>query len=329
MRQRPVVGLRTGGGVAAVDIRCDPAFVEETVFLALRRRAASGDHALAQAFHAERDALYDVGGPAAERDTAFQRLASRYFQTLGFAALFAQRFAECPFLADRIQAAVVRRVWSRKEERVELYASDASGRPAMQGLSMTLLLGLQAERCLETPQLTSFLRHELLHVSDMLDPAFAYDPHPALGGACDAEDDVTRERFALLWNLVVDGRMRRQGWPAPVEDTARRRDFERAFAGWDAARRQAVWQALDARTSWTQRELLALAQDERLTRMLGAGGVRCPLCHFPTSAGVRDWQGERAAITEVIRADYPQWEPAQGACLQCVELYRSRVPAAT
>ena len=194
---------------------------------------------------------------------------------------------------------------------------------------MTLLLSLQASRCLETPQVVTFLQHELLHVSDMLDPAFAYEPHPELGGACDAEDDATRERFALLWDLAVEGRMRRQGWQVSVEESARRRTFERAFASWDPARQQAVWQALQTRTRWTQHQLLALAQDERLTRMLGEGGVRCPLCHFPTREGVCDWEGERAAIVEAIRADYPRWSPSQGACLQCVELYRSRIPVTT
>ena len=310
-------------------IRFDPAFVEEAVFLTLRHRAAHGDNQLAQTFHAEREALYERIMPIAERDAAFQRLASRYFETLRFAAVFAQRWDELPLLVERVQSAVVRRVWSRKEERVELYASDASGRPAIQGQTMTLLIGLQASRCLDPSQLVAFLRHELLHVSDMLDPAFAYDPHSALGGACDAEDDATRERFALLWNLAVEGRMRRRGWQTPIEEVVRRRAFERAFACCDAARRQAVWQSLETQQQWTQRELLALAQDERLTRMLGEGGVRCPLCHFPTREGGRDWQGERAAIVEAIRADYPRWSPAQGACLQCIELYRSRIPVTT
>ena len=309
-----------------MQIRYDPAFVEEAVFLALRHRAASGDRALAQTFHAEREASYETGGAADARDAAFQRLASRYFETLGFAAVFAQRWDELPLLVERVQSAVVRRVWSRKEERVELYASEAAGRPSIQGPAMTVLLNLQASRCLDPLQLVAFLRQELLHVSDMLDPAFVYDPHPALGGVCDAEDDATRERFALLWNLAVEGRMRWQRWQVSVEESARRRAFERAFASWDPARRQAVWQSFETRRQWTQRELLALAQDERLTRMLGEGGVRCPLCHFPTREGVRDWPGERTAIVEAIRADYPQWSPSQGACLQCVELYRSRIP---
>ena len=311
--------------MADVEIRFDPAFVEEAVFLELRRREAAGDHLTAQAFHAQRGALYDdAGGKAAEREARFQQLAARSFQGLGFTELFAKRFEEFPLIGAQVPVALVQRAWSRKEERVELYVPSAPSGLSSAEVSPTLLIGLQVARCLNREPLVAFLRHELMHIADLLDPAFGCQPHPDFGAGCETEEDLIRERFRLLWNLVVDGRMRRKGWPAVDHETTRLRECERAFASWDPQQREAVWRDLGNRASCAQRELLELAKDERLTRMLGQGGVRCPLCHFPTREGVCDWRGERASVAEAIQADYAWWDPAQGACRQCFELYRSR-----
>lgn len=312
--------------MGSVEIRFDPALVEEAVFLELKRREASGDHHEAQAFHAQRSRLYGATGAADEYEARFQQLADRYFHELGCAELVTKRFEECPLVAALVQMATVQRVWSRKEERVELYVRPAPHGRASTEASTTLLLGLQAARYLNRDELVAFLRHELMHISDMLDPAFAYDPHPEFGGECETENDLIRERFRLLWNVWVAGRMRRNEWPLPDAERSRRR-LDQAFASWEPKRREAVLQDLGSRDRCTQRELLDLAKDERLTRMLGAGGVRCPLCHFPTRDGVRAWDGELALVTQAIQADYPDWTPTQGACLQCAELYRTRVYA--
>ncbi len=312
--------------MASVEIQFDPALVEEAVFLELKRREASGDRRLAEAFHAQRSSLYGVTGAADEREARFRQLAERCFYELGFSELVTKRFEEFPLVAAQVQMATVQRVWSRKEERVELYVRPVPhGRVSLEA-STTLLLGLQAARYLNRDELVAFLRHELMHICDMLDPSFAYEPHPEFGGECETEDDLTRERFRLLWNVWVAGRMRRNEWPIPDAERSRRGP-DQAFASWEPKRREAVLQDLGSRDCCTQRELLDLAKDERLTRMLGAGGVRCPLCHFPTRDGVRAWDGEWAPVAQAIHADYPDWTPTQGACVQCADLYRARVYA--
>jgi len=327
MSQRPAFGLRTGGGVVDVEIRFDPTLVEEAVFLELRSREASGDCRMVEAFHAQRSRLYGAAGAADECEAQFRQLAERYFHELGLSELVTKRFEEFPLVAAQVQMATVQRVWSRKEERVELYVRPVpSGRASLEA-STTLLLGLQAARYLNRDELVAFLRHELMHISDMLDSAFAYEPHPEFGGECETEQDLIRERFRLLWNVWVAGRMRRSEWPLPDAERSRR-GLDRAFASWEPRRCCAVFQDLGSRERCTQRELLELAKDERLTRMLGQGGVRCPLCHFPTRKGVCDWRGECAAVAEAIQADYAWWEPTQGACQQCFDLYRSKLTVA-
>ena len=137
-----------------------------------------------------------------------------------------------------------------------------------------------------------------------------------------ATGDLThRKLMPALFDLYCDGKLPK-GFS--VVGFARREKSNEHFR---AEMREAVLQDLGSRDRCTQRELLDLAKDERLTRMLGAGGVRCPLCHFPTRDGVRAWDGEWAPVAQAIQADYPDLTPAHGACVQCAELYRTRLYA--
>ncbi|MBI1992044.1 MAG: hypothetical protein HYS71_02225 [Candidatus Omnitrophica bacterium] len=251
----------------SVELRFDPAFVEEAVFLELGRLAAAGlpDEALAQAgahpmasaFHREREAVYSLAEP--QREAAFQQLAYRTFQALGLAELFTARLPEFPQVSERIELIIVRRVWNRKDEQVELYVARPTRR--VLEVSTTLFIGLQAARCLDRDRLVSFLRHEFLHISDMLEPAFAYDPHAAFGGESEPEDELIRGRFRVLWDLWVHARMRRRrGWQTILDDEARRRDVMRAFAFLNPADQEGLVTAVSRRDRWTQGELLALAQ---------------------------------------------------------------------
>ncbi|MBI3088452.1 MAG: hypothetical protein HYY91_06210 [Candidatus Omnitrophica bacterium] len=274
----------------AVELRFDPAFVEEAVFLELNRLTTAGSHQTVSSFHRAREAVYELPD-AQQREAAFQQLARRYFQALRLSELFAERLSEFPRLSSRLELAVIRRVWDRKDEQVELYVGrPGEARPALE-VSTTLLIGLQAVRCLDRGKLTAFLRHELMHVADMLDPAFVYDPHPAfaprpagvagsdppqcggadgaptgrgVGGECEPEHELIRERFRVLWDLWVHARLRRMGWQAVLTDDARGQEVERAFASLDAAARRELSTTVSGRDRWTQDELLTLARRQRV-----------------------------------------------------------------
>lgn len=241
-----------------MEVRFDPAFVEEAVFLGLGRSTAAGTHPMASAFHWEREAVYELA--EAQRDAAFQQLALRYFQSLGLAELFTARLEEFPQLSDRIELAVVRRVWSRKDEQVELYVGRAPEARLPVEASTTLFIGLQVSRCLDRGKLVAFLRHELMHVADMLDPGFTYDPGVGLGGECPPENELIRERFRVLWDLWVHARMRRRQWQTILDDDTRQRDVMRAFAFLSPMGQEELVTAVGQQDHWTQGELLALAR---------------------------------------------------------------------
>lgn len=193
--------------VRVAEIRFDPTLIEEAVFLALRARERAGDHRLAAPFHRDWASIYEQRTSEEERNAAFHQVAARYFQALGLYDLFAQRVAEWPLVAQHVEAAVIRRAFSRREEQVELYVQ-----PSASGEAKTIAVAVQPAWCLDREGLTGWLRHELLRVSDMLDPAFAYDPQPALGGDNAAADEVIRERFRSLWDEYIKGRLDPGGW---------------------------------------------------------------------------------------------------------------------
>lgn len=254
-----------------LEIRFDPAFVEEAVFLELKRVASLGEEELQRRFREEWASLYEGRSSVEEREAAFQRLSGRYFKVLGLSELFARRFEEFPELSTPIEVALVRRVFSRKEERVEFYVPRAGdGQPGIE-VPTVLFIGLQVARCLHPEALVAFLRNELMHVCDMIAPAFEYDPRADLGGECEEEEELVRERFRLLWDIWVHDRFKRRGWQTLAEDSVRRQEWERAFAFVDPARRLEIFRIVGGRDRWTQQELLALARQGRLTEAIGSG----------------------------------------------------------
>ena len=105
----------------------------------------------------------------------------------------------------------------------------------------------ERERWQAEARLTEFLRRELLHVADMCDPAFAYSPTPELGGSCQTDNDLIRDRFRLLWDAFVEARMRRWGWVAPDDHR-------------QAAAPHTLLADVMQQETWTQSALLALAR---------------------------------------------------------------------
>ena len=83
---------------------------------------------------------------------------------------------------------------------------------------------------LATPAaLLTFLRHELLHLADMLDPAFGYQPVLPPAAVESVPAHVLRERYRVLWNTSVDGRLTRLGLAPPTCRAHRFQEFTQTF----------------------------------------------------------------------------------------------------
>jgi hypothetical protein len=272
-----------------VKVEYDPALVEEAVHLLAR-----ADPARWRAYRKRVDPLYDAGDREARLPAATLDLLREWG---GAGAVH-----EALLLLEGVDRALVARSRRPGDEGADLLV----------GAERTVLLRLGAERFADAPALARFLRHEVRHVADMLDPAFGYRPDLGMGKRTRAEQELVRARYRVLWDLAVDGR---EGCPVPPEQ--RRAELDRAFSALDPGQRA----RLAAAAPRTHDALLSVARDPWAflgePRTKGAAkGEPCPLCGFPT----HDWDPEPPS--DAIRADFPAWQPVQGACRQCGDLYR-------
>lgn len=301
-----------------LNVTFDPTFIEECVFLYVKVLERKGTRDLPTFFYNGRENLYSID-TTSEREKAFLSFNEEMFSKTGLRSFFSNVFSEYSLLEAAGAHICVRRVWEKKREGSELYC---------EGARKTVLLTFQSNRVEDLPFLETYLRHELLHISDMMDPAFAYDPHPALGTESELEEHLTRDRFRILWNLYVDARLCSENKRPMKTLESHRKDFNRAFFPLNDQEREETFQKMISRRGLTQSELIGWAKDERLRLTIGQGGILCPLCRFTCFERMDNWLGERKAIAQAIRADYPDWDDSKGVCRQCFDLYCSKVRAA-
>ena len=301
----------------AAKLRYDPAFIEDAVFFAARRSPE------ARTFRRERDHSYEISD-IEERDRAFQELNLKWFKRLGLAAPIEKAVDEQPLLSSSAKWCVVARAPGKKEEGAELFVSAEANLSAQDRRRVRLLL--RPASLLDPEQVLTFLRHELFHIADMLDPAFGYEPSlpPAEGGP--THDSLLRERYRALWDATINGRMVRCGWLSPSARVDDFKSFARAFAML-APDTEEAFAAFFDREPHTHDELVAFARAPRSAAYQGQNlqdQNRCPLCRFPTLTFEPEPERlEREVIAE-IRRDFPSWQPSQRLCIQCADLYRAR-----
>jgi hypothetical protein len=161
-----------------------------------------------------------------------------------------------------------------------------------------------------------------VHVADMLDPAFGYERALPASGDGPSADNILRDRYRVLWDVTIDGRLARgergsdrgrsQRWEEfaatfPMLGETCRGEFERWFR----------------ESNPTHAGLVAFATAPGGPAS-GPRPGRCPLCRFPVAS--LDPRTERLPdrVVAGIRANHPQWRTAHGLCPQCLDLYEAR-----
>ncbi len=285
------------------DVEYDPFLVEEAVFLALRERPEAPE------FHREREPLYEQED-LEERERAFRELYRRWFVRLHLGDPLERALEGGPLLLSSIRRWVVRRAVGEKEEGAELFVHPKEG--------YTVRLLLRPLLFLDPQALLTLLRSELLHIADMLDPDFGYEPVllGEEGGA--VYDRLLQDRYRTLWNTTVQGRMVRYGWAAPSVRSLCFQEFARTFPMLGDQTLELFSRFFDGERP-SHRELKAFAL--RPAKGPQPAG-RCPLCRFPTYAFLPHPEDLPAPVLERIRRDFPGWHPVQGLCLQCGDLYQ-------
>ncbi len=304
-----------------MELRYDEDFVEAAAFLCTSGRRSGVTSLQIARFHRERERLYAILDPD-ERNTAFFRLHLSWFREWGLEEVLTGLLREFALLSSRLDVLAVRKTRGKNDQGVELYVNEVRRRSA--------IVSLSPEAFERDGTLKNYLRHEFTHLDDMLDPVFGYLPELDLPELNPAQQRLARERYRLLWDITIDGRLSGAGHRPMASREQHEAAFSRGYSFWPEARRAETFDTLWKETAPRHGDFLALIADPRglRTAQHPVPGASCPLCAFPTFA----WVAEGALPPELvptIAAQYPGWTPEQGLCGRCLETYEALGGAAS
>lgn len=230
-----------------------PELVEEAVLLA-EPGLARPDR---RAFRRERDPLYEIVDQEG-RDERFRALHMLWFLRLDLHRAIDQSVGDVPDLERQLDEARVLRALTGDDEGADLVDKVVPGRAGSAGTRPSLVIRLRPSLLLDADRVRVLLAHELMHVRDMLDPRFGYErvmpPPPA-----PLTEIALRDRYRVLWDATIDGRLARAGRVPEDVRAARRREFEATFH-MIAGRGPKTFDAWFDRGQPTHAELMAFAQ---------------------------------------------------------------------
>jgi hypothetical protein len=293
----------------------DEDLVEAVVFLCASGRRRGAPALQIRRFHSEREKLYSILD-SDQRSNAFFDLHLEWFREWRLEEFLRNVTRDFPLLDSALASFAFRKARARTDEGAELFVNTERERNAV--------AAMRAERFEDDNALCRFLNHEFMHVSDMVDPAFGYSPELALTGPARANERLVRECYRLLWDVTIDGRLHRGRLPTEGSRERRWDEFNRAFAFWSEDKRRSIFDDLWLATTPHHTTLLSLASDPRdlRTAQEPLPGAPCPLCGFSTF----EWASTSTRTPEIvaaIRAEFPHWTPADGACARCAEVYKA------
>lgn len=299
----------------------DVRLVEEAVLLRI------AGHPEEVRFRRLRNRVYEVT-EAEEREKRFDRLHSAWFRRLGLGRPVESVFDEQPLLLREARFCCVVAAVSSRDESADLHNLRSSQSESRMSADKMILVKVKPSTLLDSSKVQTLFRHELMHIADMLDPDFGYEPFLPNSEAGPVCDNLIRERYRVLWDASIDGRLERQGRATKDVREKRLAEFMRTFSMCGPSGQEAFLRFFES-SSQTHRDLIAFAEDpDGRIEPCGAaaaspGTQRCPLCHFPgpnsaTATNLADW------VVEEIAVDFPHWRPEHGLCGQCADLYRAR-----
>jgi hypothetical protein len=285
-------------------LQYDADLIEGAVFLEAHRLERNGQRLLALRYLREREGLYEVKD-ADDRNDAFYKLHRKWFTDFSLEDRILAVVKQFPLIEKSAATLLLRKSVIKKDEGAELFV-----RPD----AKNVVVALRAERFVEGQSFDAFLRHELTHISDMLDPSFGYEPDISLADVPPAENILLKDRYRVLWDTTIDGRLNRE---SVKQD--RRAEFERAFAHLSPERREQLFGQLWSGPRPAHGELLELSK-KTFDVAPNIPGAPCPLCKFPTF----EWANEESlknGIVTAIQAHFPKWSVSHGVCARCTEIY--------
>ncbi len=298
-----------------MNVRYDLDLVEDSVILATTSYRKNIHPFQIRRFQFEREKIYLVLD-ADERNAAFYNLYLKWFRELDLETSLKKILDEFKILSDALQILAFRKARTKNEEAAELYVEPTGKRNGV--------IALRPEQFKDEKQLSCFLRHELMHLNDMVCPEFGYTRDQSIQYQDPSQQRLTRDRYRLLWDICIDGRLTRSNHKTLATQEQRWLEFDRTYHFWTEDKRKKVFNSLWTNHFPKHEYLLEYAIDPRETRkqFKPFPGALCPLCSFPTFDWV-DISRLTPKIIQVIHQHFPNWQLSFGICNRCTEIYET------
>ena len=311
------------------EIVYDPQLVDDIVYKGLAERERNADIALYEEYHEQRDDIYDLDQEM--RPKRFRDLDNDFFHRLGYGRFLVEILDEFPHVKEKVEEVHVRRATSKQNEGSNVVDDGKK-----------VIIRLYSEQFIEGEKICKVLRHELMHVSDILDEGFGYGTE--LYENSPMEERIIRDRYRLFWDIYVDSRLEREGRETIAAKEERKKEFVSFFSKIPEETRDLIFERMwSGKEPLTHNKMVDLSRDvkrlimattgngpkdlsaleEEMEKMGPLPGTTCPLCGFPTF----DWieaEGNGDEIVNMIKADFPDWSVRDSVCSRCAEFYQSR-----
>ena len=307
-----------------LNILYDPYMVEEIVFSKLREIEGPGNMELYEQYHNLSDRIYEFDDED-ERSDGFVELNKEFFNTLGFSEVVRGVVNEFPEFHEKIEEIHIRKPTTMIEVGSDLVDERRKA-----------VIRLFPEQFMDITHLRKFIRHELMHVVDMLGEKFGYKEGKL--ARLPVEETIVREKYKLFWDIFIDSRLEKRGKETVRSKDERFGEFEKLYARLPADGKKAVFEGLWKEENLTHDKAVELAKDfTKLVAVYGGTlqegvkgakkvlipGSPCPLCSFPTFNWL-DTASLDEQIIRLIKADFPDWQIDDGICDRCAECYTVR-----
>lgn len=307
-----------------LNILYDPYMVEEIVFSKLREIEGTGNMELYEQYHNLSDRIYELDDED-ERSDGFVELNKEFFNTLGFSEVVRGVVNEFPEFHEKIEEIHIRKPTTMIEVGSDLVDERRKA-----------VIRLFPEQFMDITHLRKFIRHELMHVVDMLGEKFGYKEGKL--AKLPVEETIVREKYKLFWDIFIDSRLEKRGKETVRSKDERFGEFEKLYARLPADGKKAVFEGLWKEENLTHDKAVELAKDfTKLVAVYGGTlqegvkeakkvlipGSPCPLCSFPTFNWL-DTASLDEQIIRLIKADFPDWQIDDGICDRCAECYTVR-----
>ncbi|MFQ5991972.1 MAG: hypothetical protein ACE5NA_05995 [Nitrospiraceae bacterium] len=327
-----------------MELRFQPALLQEVVDSFVEKTEREGDPTYYKEFHELGDVIYEKFS-LDDREAEFKKLYQYLFGTWGFSDIIREAFNEFPALKDKIGIVLVKGVLKEDQEGVDILRKwGAVEQELAQQFEEKGLKGVGIKlipRRFYDPALPRYCRHELNHISDLLDETFQYDPDTKVGHG-PGEETLILHRYRVLWCLNIDSRLVRSGQQPMLSKEDRFKEFRSWYRKISPVQLKSVFEGLWQTESFTHSELVEMASDtlrimdraveieggelpDTQTQVMLLPGFPCPLCRFPTYNWVEDLANKvEGRVLDFIRDNHPGWDTEYGACDRCVEVYKLR-----